>query len=56
MKAKVLIYDVKARTLKEEEREVEEIPIETRGVSIDFKELAQVIEDVKRIKEKLGLK
>ena len=53
-KAKALVLDI--RTGKLNEKEIEVTPVEEpKPASIDLKELAQVIEDVKRIKEKLGL-
>jgi len=54
VRSKVLIYDVRRKELREEEIDVTPKE-ESMPTKIDFSELAKVIEDVKRIKEKLGL-
>jgi len=53
---KVKVIEIDVRTGKSIEKEMDLIPIEEPPIfSIDLKELAQVIEDVKQIKEKLGM-
>jgi len=53
---RVLQCDIRTGKTKIVEREpIVPIPKAIETISIDLKELAQVIEDVKRIKEKLGM-
>jgi len=56
MRGKCVVYDVKTGQVIEKEEEYPEPKAREEPIRIDLRELAQVIEDVKRIKEKLGLK